>query len=122
VANGTCVITVKAGNVKKEITLTIESASAAATIKIFADADEIVYGQTLKVSYAAYQNGSVVETTFTPTISATTAAEIASTGDDYVILRAANSSNVVGQTFTLTVTSEELNASASKQFKIVGWF
>jgi hypothetical protein len=123
VANGSCTIVVKAGNVKQDIVVTVETASATASIKIFVDDDKIVYGQSKRVNFAAYQNGVETATTFTTLISSvTTLAEIASSGSGYVILRAVDNEALVGQEFTLTVSSAALSASAEQVFEIGGWF
>ena len=123
VANGTCVVTAKAGNVRKEIAVTVETASATASIKIFVDDPTIVYGQSKRVSFKAYQNGVEVSTTFGTSISSvTTVAEIASSGSGYVILRAVDNETLIGQEFTLTVSSVALSASAEQAFEIGGWF
>ena len=123
VANGTCLITVKAGTAKKEIATRVETASATPVIKISCDSDTILYGQTKRVEFKAYINGVETATTFSTSISGVvTVATVVESGSGYVVIRATDNAEMVGTAFTLTVASASLGASQTKEFRIGGWF
>lgn len=123
VANGTCLITVKAGTAKKEIATRVETASATPVIKISCDSDTILYGQTKRVEFKAYINGVETATTFSTSISGVvTVATVVESGSGYVVIRATDNAEMVGTAFTLTVASASLGASQTKEFGIGGWF
>lgn len=123
VANGSCTITVKSGNARRDIALTIETASATASIKIFVDDTTIVYGQSKRVNFAAYQNGVEVSTTLVATLScASTVAAISTTGTGYVVITAVDNKALIGTMITFTVSSTALGISATHILEIGGWF
>ena len=122
VGNGTCVVTVKAGTARKEIATRVEASSATPSIKIFSDNDTILYGQTKRIDFKAYLNGAETATTFSTSISNATAATIVESGSGFIVIRATDDGELVGTTFTLTVSSASLSATATKDFKIGGWF
>ena len=121
VANGTCVITAKAGNARHVINLIVQDASETAEIKIFADDDVIIYGQSKRIEFKAYVDGAETATTFSTSLSGD-AASITDSGSGYVVITAADDSGNIGETFTLTVASEGLSASTTKTFTVRGWF
>lgn len=122
VGNGTCVVTVKAGTERKEIATRVEASSATPSIKIFSDNDTILYGQTKRIDFKAYLNGAETATTFSTSISDATATTIVESGSGFIVIRATDNKEMVGTTFTLTVASASLTATATKDFKIGGWF
>ena len=123
VGNGTCVVTVKAGTEKKEIATRVEASSATPSIKIFSDNDTILYGQTKRIDFKAYLNGAETATTFSTSISSVvTVVTIVESGSGFIVIRATDNKELIGTTFTLTVASASLSATATKDFRIGGWF
>ena len=126
VAEGSCVITAQVAAAKQKITVNVQEVSESAEIRIFIPSGEttIPFGNTLLVEFSAYENGEVVPTVFTCSISenALPVATIASTGSGFAIIRVANVEAYIGEEFLLTVSSNELSTSASVLLKIVGWF
>lgn len=123
IANGICIVTIKAGNARSDILVTIEDALTTATIKIFADDTTVVYGQNKIVKFAAYQNGIEVNATFNTSLNcASTIASISDSGSNYVVISVPDNDALIGATITLTVSSVALSAFATQILTIVGWF
>lgn len=123
ISNGTCVILVKAGNATQQINLTVEASSSTASIKIFAGDATIVYGQSKRIEFAAYQSGVEVSTTFSTSVSSLLGvASITSSGPNYVVITTLDDEDLIGEEFTLTVSSESLSASTEQKFTVGGWF
>lgn len=125
VSIGTCTIIVKAGNVSYNINLSVEEASEVAEIRVYVDNDEYIipYGQSKRVDYAAYLNGSEISSAFMVEITGfPTVAYIDSDGSGYVVIVALDDESLIGSSFTLNISSDILGTSISQVFTIAGWF
>ena len=96
------------------------------TIQLYPDGGSpgVVFGQELKLNLAFFNSGVQIEPiTFEATI--TDGAEygtIKETRDDYVIIRALNNRDYIGQEITVEVNNAELNATTSLVIRIEGWY
>lgn len=121
VKNGTCLITVKAGTVKKEIATRVETSENKVVIHSDQGALEVVYGQSIRLSADVFISGAKVSSTVTFSIS-TTLASITDFGSDYVVITAANIQSNVGKEFVVSYHCAEHSISNFVTVAVRGWF
>jgi hypothetical protein len=124
VANGSCVITVRAGNSKSEINVTVKNIADQIVVSSANGEMEVVYGQTLKVLASAFSDGvkSDVPLTFAVTSETASNGAIIESGDGYAIVKASNNASFIGKTIDLNVSGDGIAGSVITSIPIRGWF
>lgn len=121
VANGTCLITAKAGTARKEIATRVETGENKVVIHSDQGALEVVYGQSIRLSADVFIGGAKVASPVAFSIS-TTLASITEFGSDYVVITAANIQSNVGKEFVVSYHCAEHSISNFVTVAVRGWF
>lgn len=125
ITSGECVITAKAGNAKAELQVAVSEASEGAEIRIVPQDGTytIPFGMSKRVDMTVVSAGDVVESKLDYSlVGAVGVASITQTGDDFVIITAANVDANISKTFTLRVIEPDMSLAQDVTFTIVGWF
>jgi hypothetical protein len=125
VAAGSCVITGKIAATEVTVAVNVRASQTGNSIQIYLpQGDTVITGETLRVEFKAFVDGTETATAFTCELSGNElpVATIQSTGSGYAIIEAADVEEYIGETFVFTATSTELSANASVTLKVRGWF
>lgn len=124
VTNGECVVTVKAGNVKQEIAITISESVAEYEIRVEPESGfDIAIGTTVKVQISIWSGTTRLPYALDSVISSGESfATISSTTPESVYLCASQDASAIGKTAVLRVSEPGRGITKDSSFKIVGWF